>query len=516
MFKKIKSLAGMMSGGKDSLTKQTLMNSGYSLMINIVSKIGGIIFTILLARMLLPDLFGLYSLAISIIVTIGTFADLGVNTALMRYMSESVAKGKRGMIEARSRLRFFLNIKVIITLITCAVLFFGSSIISNLIFKKPELLIPMQIGALYVFAMAIQAFLSSVFMSIRKMKCNLFSEIIFQLSRIGLFVMFIQAYKSVSSVLFAVSLAFIISALVYICVLMINHKFLIVGRRDRIKTKGIVAFIGWTTLSAILISLFVSINTFMLGFFVDAKFIAYFATIFSIVMPVASIINLTAIFLPVFTSIGGERLARGFKKTMKFSSMFGIPAAFGLSFIIFPLIRIVYGIDYFPDVYYRPLLISAILLCFIIPVEIFNSIYTTLLISKKQVKKVVYLLGFATLANIALNYAFIKIALPYGMIWALAGVSLATVLTRYACFFALAAMVKKDFGFPMYKKDNILPIISSLIMLGFLFLFNHIFNPGIWLSVLMIALAAGVYFIAFFMLNRIRFRKHFKSQQVFS
>ena len=493
----------MMKGDKDnSLTGQTLRNSGCSFMINVVSKIGGIIFTILLARMLLPDLFGLYNLALSIIVTIGTFADLGVNTALMRYLSESVAKGKRNLSEARSRLRFFLNIKVIITLVTCAVLFFGSSIISNVIFKKPELCIPIQVGALYVFSMAIQAFLSSVFIAIGKMKYNLFSEIIFQAFRIGLFVLFVQAYKSASSVLFAVSFALIISALFYFSVLMIKYRFLVAGKRGRIKTKNIAAFIGWTTLSSILISLFVSINTFMLGFFVETKFIAYFAAIFSIVMPVTSIINLSAVFLPVFTSISGERLARGFKKTIRFSSMFGIPAAFGLSFIIFPLIRIVYGIGYFPDIYYLPLLISAILMCFIIPVEIFNSIYTTLLTSKEHVKKVVYLLGFATLANIILNYVFIRMALPHGMIWALAGVSLATILTRCMSFLILASMAKKTFNLSFDWKDVMMPLIASLVMLGFLFLFNYIFNPGMWLSILMIVLATGVYFGAYFLLEK--------------
>ena len=54
-------------------TGQAIKNSAYSFSTILVQKIGAIIFTIIIARLLMPELFGLYNLALT---TIGLFVVL--------------------------------------------------------------------------------------------------------------------------------------------------------------------------------------------------------------------------------------------------------------------------------------------------------------------------------------------------------------------------------------------------------------------------------------------------------
>ena len=94
-----------------NLSKLAVKNSGYALLSSIIFKFGGLIFTIIIARMLLPELFGVYSLVLSIITLFLVFADLGLSDTLLRYLSLSI--GKKKISQARSYFRFLLRIKVL-------------------------------------------------------------------------------------------------------------------------------------------------------------------------------------------------------------------------------------------------------------------------------------------------------------------------------------------------------------------------------------------------------------------
>ncbi|MCX8194473.1 MAG: flippase, partial [Candidatus Pacearchaeota archaeon] len=58
---------------KGSVTKQALKNSFYQFFLSVISRFGGLVFTIIVARLLFPDLFGLYNLALTIVLLLATF-----------------------------------------------------------------------------------------------------------------------------------------------------------------------------------------------------------------------------------------------------------------------------------------------------------------------------------------------------------------------------------------------------------------------------------------------------------
>ena len=252
-----------------------------------------------------------------------------------------------------------------------------------------------------------------------------------------------------------------------------------------------------------LVPLFTYINTFMLGLFVENTFLGYYSVIWSLVLPISTFINFSAVFLPIFTEIQKERLSRGFKKVIKYSSIFGIPASIGLAFIIIPVIRVFYGSNYVPMQFYIPILITAVLICLLILEEIFVANYIALFAAKEKVKIPTGLLLISLTLNIIFALIFLKIALPYGPQWALVGIALSALLTRYTLMISLMIFAKKKLNISIDKIDILLPLMASIIMLGFLFLFDHIFNPGLILTVIMVLLAILIYFMSLFLIEKI-------------
>ena len=71
---------------------QAAKNSSFLLATTIVAKIGSLLITILIARMLMPELFGLYSLALGTIVLFAGFSDFGISAAMVTFVSKSLGE----------------------------------------------------------------------------------------------------------------------------------------------------------------------------------------------------------------------------------------------------------------------------------------------------------------------------------------------------------------------------------------------------------------------------------------
>lgn len=506
MLSKIKQVIKILRNKEDkSLTRQAIENSIYSSATGIVSKIGGLIFTIILARILLPEMFGLYNLVLSVLMTVFTFTDLGVNSALSRYLAESLSKGKKYEKEARSRTRFLFNLKLVLAFGASLLLFLLAPTIANIIFKRPDMILPIYVGSLYIFLLSLQGFLATFFYPLKKLKYTLASEIIFQILKIVLFVILIELYLNISMVFWALIISTTISLLFYLIILLVKQRRLFFGKTIPVERKRISLFLGWTMFWSMLIPIYAYVNTFMLGLFVENQFIGYFNVILSIVIPISTFLSFGSVLLPIFTEISGERLTRGFKKVIKYTSILAIPASIGLMFIIISIIKVLYGVAYVPSEFEFALKITGVLLSLLVFEGAIFGTYYSLFNSKEKLKFPTISLFILTIVNIVLNYFFIKFALNYGPEWTLVAVSSATIISRYSNLAILNYFSKKKLGISINFRDIIKPLVASLAMLGFLFLFEYFFNPGLWLSILMIILAVGIYFLALFFINKLFF-----------
>jgi len=156
-----------------SLKRRIIENIFFSETTAVISKIGALIFTIMVARAFLPELFGVYSLALTIILSISIFSDLGLSNTITRYLAESIGKQKKA--EIRSRFWFLLKTKFFLSLTTSILLFLFAGLIAGF-FKKPELILPLKIGSLYLFVNNLYNLSNPVFLSFQ----NVFFTLIVQ------------------------------------------------------------------------------------------------------------------------------------------------------------------------------------------------------------------------------------------------------------------------------------------------------------------------------------------------
>jgi len=173
-------------------TGLVVKNSLYQFSTGLVAKIGALIFTVVIARLLLPELFGLYSLALSTILLFVSISDLGINQSIIRFISKSSSDKRK---EKAAAYAYYLSkIKIIFTFLVAFALTILAKFISQNYYQKP-IFYALIAGALYVILAGISSIFQSFFHAINNFKVPFFKEIFLQISRLFLIPLFILIFQ---------------------------------------------------------------------------------------------------------------------------------------------------------------------------------------------------------------------------------------------------------------------------------------------------------------------------------
>jgi len=118
------------------LGKEVVRNSIFNNTAVFIRSIGGIIFTIIVARLLHPEFFGLYFLSISIASIFVVFTDLGLSATIIRWIAHAI--GKNDKVLARSYYRYLFRISMILSLITSFAVFVSAEFLSIVVLRQKE------------------------------------------------------------------------------------------------------------------------------------------------------------------------------------------------------------------------------------------------------------------------------------------------------------------------------------------------------------------------------------------
>ncbi len=417
-------------------TGQAIKNSSYQFSTNIVMKIGSLLFTIIVARLLLPEKMGLYSLALSTILLFSSFSDLGIGAALLTFISKMLGLGKPE--KAKAYLKKLIKWKIYLVFFSSAILLASSYFIANYFYNKP-IFYALLVGGLYIPAVEMMDFLEKIFRANNNFKIPFIKEIFFQSSRlilIPLFILLLLKAEFSSGIL----IAFIILILVF-CYLLSFLFLMTLSRRklpflqlkssklSNFAVKDLKKFILPLSVTALSGVFFGYIDTLMLGHFVSGEYIAYYGASFSLVGSMVAIIGFASVALfPLFSKLQGKSLQKLFKKSRNIVFLISVLSGIFTYFISWWAIRIAYGIEYLQAV---PILRCFSILIIILPVM---GLYSTYLTSQKKTKILAWIIVTTTILNIILNFIGIKIGLQYGMFEAVLGVTFATILSRFIYF----------------------------------------------------------------------------------
>jgi len=483
---------------REGFRKNIVRNTFYNFLVFIINRIGALVFTIIIARLLQPELFGLYNLALSVMLILLTFADLGVNAALIRYISSAFGKGNKKKTQAY--FAYLLKIKILLVAFFAVLLLILAKPLAINVFHKPELFFPLVISAFYLVLMAFLNFFESLFYALQKIKYLSIKEIILQIFRIALAIIFIGFIldKVVGTMLGLMIATFI--AIIFLLILLKRYYSFLFEKGSEISLKEkrrILRFLGFLTISSIGGVFFVYIDTVMLGIFVQPEYIGFYRAAFAIVMSVAGLISVTNVLFPIFSQLKGKKLESAFQKSFHFSASLSFPCAFGLILIAKPFINLIYGSNYLSAT------IPLYILSFLIIESATGGIFTTLFQAREKPQYPTKILLIAAMLNIVLNYAFIVYFIKFGQIYAVLGAAAATLISRYYNFTALAFIARKKLNIKPLTQSILKPLIASIAMLIALVIFQQL-TKLVWpVSMIEILFAAAVYFVILFAIKGI-------------
>jgi len=433
-------------------TGLAIKNSLFQFGATFVGKLGSLVFTIILARLLMPELFGLYSLALSTILMFGIFCDLGIGKTLVRFASNALGRRRRGLAKAYA---FYLGkLKLVFISIAFLLILVSSKFLAENYYHKPIFLallagalylafvfLALLAGALYLAFVNLTGFLITLLQSVNYFKGLFYKELFFQILRlfiVPLAVLFSLKVSLSSSlitflIILSLALAWFFTLIFTFFIVRRNADFLKAKKEGLVKKekKQINKFLFAMSATVFSGVVFGYIDKVMLGHFVQAEFIGYYHAALSLIGSITPLISFATVLLPIFSRLEKERLERGFKKSVRLTLILAVAGVFGVLVAAPWIIKIAYGSAYLQATnlfrLFSLLIISGSL----------TAIYGAFFVSQGKPEIVARVLVISTVLNIILNYFLITSFLKFGEIYALYGAALATVISRWFYFLGL-------------------------------------------------------------------------------
>jgi len=142
IYKRIKSRN--FSGDEGKAVKNSIYNFGT----NLVWKLGSFLFMVILARLLMPELFGLYALSLSTIILFASFSEMGFGQTAVKFISHSLGQGKKS--EAKAYFIYLAKIKFFFIFLFGLLLLFSAKFLADTYYEKP-IYLALLAGSAFVF-----------------------------------------------------------------------------------------------------------------------------------------------------------------------------------------------------------------------------------------------------------------------------------------------------------------------------------------------------------------------------
>lgn len=465
------------------LASKVLRNSAYNFLGVFVTTFGGLIFSVILARMLGSELFGLYYLTLSVGLFFLTFTSLGLHNVLIRYVSDAL--GRKDEDLARGYIGYIVKIKLIFSFATTLILLLSAKPLALHLFHKPELYLPLIFISVFILLQSALDFVASLAVSVQRFEFMTARYITYEVARITIVPLLILLgygiYGALVGLIISVFVAFAASTyLIYN-----DYKYLFRGPALEVDRSRVLRFLSYLTLGSVSGVIFMYIDSIMLGMFMPVDSVGFYRIAISIVFAILGLVSISQVLFPTFTQLKDVELEDAFNKLFRYSSMLSFPSALGLVFLSETLIRTVYGTEYLPAVLPTRIL-SLLIIMF--PFGYFGVLFNAKEMPEYPAKLVVV----SSTINIILNYVLI---LKYGVM----GAAVATLISRCFNSISMGFLSGRIFGISpnwdaMYK-----PLISSVGM--YLFMYSVPRPTGILSMLGLVILAALVYLLLMFTLK---------------
>jgi O-antigen/teichoic acid export membrane protein len=403
--------------------------------------------TILLARFLGVEKFGIYSTAIAFAGVFLVFNDLGMNTYMIR-------EGSRD----RSKLPLLFGNALVIEVVMSLILYILIMIAAVLLKYPAQVISLISLMAIATLIYEGRKIFEGAFRVNLKFKIIGYQQIIYSSL---LFILTLLVVLKVPDLTNIAYVQIFVSAVVLIFLAIPLFKFL----RPRIDVRQIYPMLSGAfafCLSQFFFIIYFQTDTVILSIFRGSHDVGLYSAVYKLVVAIfffSQIVLRTC--MPVIYKISlkdREKLKRIYKTLLKYLSALGIAFSVGLFFLAKPIILLAYG-----KKYEAAAVILQILAWFVFLKFISATLSTYLLSTDKQNRRAA-LQGVAAFLNLGLNLIFIPK-------WGFIAAALTTLLSEFFLVVTYFIITARDFRekFIFFLKPILVSFMPAVILSVFLF-----------------------------------------------
>jgi O-antigen/teichoic acid export membrane protein len=440
-----------------SIQKKIAKNTVYNFLVKAIALFFGFIASVVVARFLGPEKYGIYSFVIWVLSTIALLANLGIPTTVTKYVSEYWGKNDIPTIGAiLSRL---FKVKLLAGILVGLLLFFFAPLISRW-YHNPDLTLYLRVAAFVIPPLGLMWFYNGLFCGLQRF--DLIAKINLMVSPVTVMVFLLIIYfKGAIEHLVAVSVVanvFLVASYLYYK----RTKFSFIRKgTSKYDFKGKLLKFSAGAFVVMLLEAIIweRFGIFFLSIFSTPAEIAFYNVAFilssrtMILLPGA----LTGILLPAMSEVYGagnkDELARVHVNSTRYLAMLSIPLCLGGIAIAHQMFPVLYGSSFQPAAFVFAVLILG---------GVVGSVATSSssLLYGAELQSIVVKAGiFSALINVSASLLLVPILGAKGA--ALAGASAQIIGGVVMIFYAYRKFMKQKF--PL---SNILRILLASALMA--------------------------------------------------
>jgi len=447
---------------EQNLGKRIVKNSFWGFTATLISRFGALFFTIFIARILMPERYGIFSIAMSIGLFFYIFADIGINASAVRFISAALNNDKKRI---GAYYKYLLKIKVILSITFFILLILLAYPISNYVFDNPDLFIPLMAASFYIFVLSFEVFHNQLFYTIEKAKFISLRETLVQLLKIitaAIIFLFVAIKYQILGIFLGLAFIHLIALIIILSYFKKNFPELFRKDSDTIDKKNVLRFVKFLTISSISSVFFMNVDSIMLGIFLGAslvEYVGFYKAAFSMVIGITTLLAApNLVLLPIFTKISKEETVKVFDKILRFVILLSIPSSIGILILGEYFIKLFFGAPFAQAA--APLSILGFAILPIVSLSILLHLYS----AKKMPEVFAKIIFTISILNVILNFIFIKIFIKISPEMAIKGAAIATLISWIIYFIIALNHFRRDFKNKLPYTSLVTSVLASIIM----------------------------------------------------
>lgn len=451
--------------------------------------------SILIARLLGPENYGLYTLAMVLPSFLVPVIDLGISSALTRFCARYYSEGKYrkivGLINAG------IAYKIIFSVMLSLVLLFLADPIAAVFLRRPSLSLFIRFTSFYLIGQAIFPTLNSIFIGLDKTKNLGFLMIIEAVTKLVTSILLIVLGFGIIGAILGAGFGLILAAGIGITILLMRINSSLKRREigeslDFLQAMRAMIQFGIPLYFSGLLFTFVNYyRSLILAFFVSNVEIANYSVAINFSLIISLITNaLSNTIFPAFSKINSkenpEQVKKMFLLAVKYTSLLVVPTSFAVATLSNEIVNILYGIQYASASNYLTIYISNFLftsLGMIVVESFFNGQGDT-----KATFKI-------NLINLGVS---IPLALVFTSIYGVFGLIVSLIVSQFLSVIYALSLARRKYGMTIdwffSLKTVVVSFLSAIIVYFFI-----IFTP-VSASIFNLVIGGFLYIVSFLIL----------------